>query len=199
MHKTSKAIHKTHTPYADISVLQTLCIDSALRLELKNGTCNQGRTNFACSIVSWDTCPCLLLTNITRDFTQKWIFYRQFWIGYSFTNCTVWVSFFVEPKLWWFTLPATQCMYSLKLELTIPDRRQSWTVARVEKRGLKAFKIVFSIANYRFRLPICNLKRCFNAKSIHITRVSRQFTTAAYPECWQFIKYLLQRCGNGNV
>ena len=85
--------HKTHTPYADTSVLQTLCVDRALSLELTNGTCNQRRTNVAYSIVSLATC--LLLTKIARDFGQKWLFYRQFLIGYSFANCTVCVSFFI--------------------------------------------------------------------------------------------------------
>ena len=58
-----------HTPYADTGVLQTLCVDSALRLELTKDTCNQRRTNFACSIVSRDIC--LQLTKNTRDFAQK--------------------------------------------------------------------------------------------------------------------------------
>ena len=73
--------------------VQTLCVDSALRLKLTKGTYNQRRTNFACSIVSLDIC--LLLTKITRDYAQKRIFYRQFFICYSFSNCTVCVSFFV--------------------------------------------------------------------------------------------------------
>ena len=67
-HKTSKERHKTHTPYAGTAVLQTLCVDSALRLELTKGTCNQRRKYFACSIVSRDIC--LQLTKITRDFAN---------------------------------------------------------------------------------------------------------------------------------
>ena len=90
-HKTSQERHRTHTPYADTSELQTLWVDSALRLELTKGACNQKRTNIACSIVSLDIC--LLLTKVKRNYAQKWIFYRQFLTGYSFSNCTVCVSF----------------------------------------------------------------------------------------------------------
>ena len=50
----SKEWQKLHTPYADTDVLQTLCVDRVLRSGLKNGICNQGRTNFASSIVSLD-------------------------------------------------------------------------------------------------------------------------------------------------
>ena len=64
-HKTSKERHRMHAQYADTSVLQTLCVDSALRLEL----CKERRTNFACSIVS--LVIYLLLTKITRDYAQK--------------------------------------------------------------------------------------------------------------------------------
>ena len=35
MHRTSKERHKTYTTYADTGVLQTICVESALRLELK--------------------------------------------------------------------------------------------------------------------------------------------------------------------
>ena len=56
----------TERIYADTSLLQTICTDRALRLELTKGTCNRRRTNFARSIVSLDIC--LKLTKITRDF-----------------------------------------------------------------------------------------------------------------------------------
>ena len=38
-HKTYKERYRTHTPYADTSVLQTLCVESALGLALTKGTC----------------------------------------------------------------------------------------------------------------------------------------------------------------
>ena len=85
-HKTSRERHRTHTPHADTSVLQTLCVNSALRLELTKGTCNQRRTNFACNIVSLDIC--VEPTKNTRDFAQEWIFYRLLLIAYSFANFT---------------------------------------------------------------------------------------------------------------
>ena len=62
-------MHRSRTPYADTSVLQTFCVDNALSLELIKGTCNQRRTNIACTTVSLDTC--LLLTNIARDFAKN--------------------------------------------------------------------------------------------------------------------------------
>ena len=53
------------------------------------------KNKFCIQYLSLDIC--LLLTKITRDFyIQKLIFYRQFLIGYSFANCTVYVSFCVE-------------------------------------------------------------------------------------------------------
>ena len=54
------------------------------RSGLTKGTCNQ-RTSCVCSIVSLYIY--LHLTKITRDFAQKWIFYRQSLIGYNFANC----------------------------------------------------------------------------------------------------------------
>ena len=53
-HKTSKERHRTHTPYADTDILQTLCAYSALRLGLTKGTCNYRRTNFVRTIDSTD-------------------------------------------------------------------------------------------------------------------------------------------------
>ena len=74
-------------------LIQMYCRSFALRLELTKGTCNKRRTNCACSIVSREIC--LQLTKVTRDFVQKWIFYQQFFSGYSFANRSVCVSFFV--------------------------------------------------------------------------------------------------------
>ena len=73
--------------------VQTLCVDSALRLKLTKGTCNQRRTNFAHSIVSLDFV--YYWQKLQEIILKKWIFYRQFFICYSFSNCTVCVSFFV--------------------------------------------------------------------------------------------------------
>ena len=64
--KPRKKGKKMHTPYADTDVLHTICVDSVFRSGLTKGTCNQGRTNFACSVVSLESC--LQLTKITRDF-----------------------------------------------------------------------------------------------------------------------------------
>ena len=61
--------HRTHTPYADTGILQTICVASALRLELTKGACNHNRTNFACSIVSKGIC--LQLTKFTGDFAKN--------------------------------------------------------------------------------------------------------------------------------
>ena len=80
----------THTPYT-VRVMQILCIDRAWSFELTKRTCNQRRTNFACSIVSLYIC--LLLTKISL---KNEYLYWQFLIGgYSFANCTVCISFFV--------------------------------------------------------------------------------------------------------
>ena len=55
-HKTSKEIHRMHTPYADTDVLQNLCVYSVYRSGFTKGTCNQERSHFACSITSLDIC-----------------------------------------------------------------------------------------------------------------------------------------------
>ena len=73
MHKAATERHRKHIPYADTGVLQTLSEDSALKLALTNGACNQGKIHFICSISSLDIKKnfCLHVIPITCDFYQK--------------------------------------------------------------------------------------------------------------------------------